>query len=103
LPATPRIGRIGRTVYGKKNRSSNMNTTKTLALVAMTALSLGVGSAMAQSSAVPQGNYTAATAPQASAPTVTRTQDTTVQYGSSDHFSSGIRNYDSSDRVEGGF
>jgi hypothetical protein len=81
-----------------------MNTTKTLALVAMTALSLGMGSAMAQNSAPSQGNYAApaATARQASAPTVTRTQDTTVQYGSSDHYSSGVPGFNT-DPIGGGF
>jgi hypothetical protein len=60
-----------------------MNT-KILALAALT-LSLGVGSAMAQNSSAPAPNYgTQAAAPQANAPVV-RSQETTVQYGSSDH------------------
>jgi hypothetical protein len=64
-----------------------MNISKTLALGAVAALSIGVGSAMAQSSAVSPGNYgVPAAAPQASAPAVTQyQQQRTVQYGSSDH------------------
>jgi len=63
-----------------------MNT-KILALAAVTALSFGVSSAMAQSTTAPATTYGTqyqATAPQASAPVV-RSQETTVQYGSSDH------------------
>lgn len=79
-----------------------MNSTKTLALVAMTALSLGVGSAMAQSSAV-SPNYAApqASAPQTTAPVV-RSQQTTVQYGSSDH-NFGPTGPANTDPIGGGF
>jgi hypothetical protein len=64
-----------------------MNT-KILALAALTALSFGVGSAMAQST-VPASAYGASYGTQLVAPQATgqvvRSQDTTVQYGSSDH------------------
>jgi hypothetical protein len=83
-----------------------MNTTKTLALVAMAAVSLGTGSAMAQSRVVTPGSYNyvppARTASQANAPTAAGTQDTTVQYGSSDHYSSGVPGFNT-DPIAGGF
>ncbi len=78
-----------------------MKTTKTLALAAMTALSLGVGSAMAQSSAVaPNYNAPQATNSQATAP-ATQTQST-PQYGSSDHGLGVVGGYDTNP-IGGGF
>ena len=60
-----------------------MNT-KIMALAAVTALSLGFGSAMAQSASTTYSNtQTQVSAPQASAPVVCSQE--TVQYGSSDH------------------
>ena len=80
-----------------------MNTTKTLALAAMTALSLGVGTAMAQSNTVAPNPYAVpqASAPQTSVPT-TRTQENTVQYGSSDHVVPGAVGLNT-DPIAGGF
>jgi hypothetical protein len=59
-----------------------MNT-KIMALAAVTALSLGFGTAMAATTTY-SNTQTQVSAPQASAPAA-RTQETTVQYGSSDH------------------
>jgi hypothetical protein len=60
-----------------------MYTSKTLALAALAALSLGVGSAMAQDSRAQSNGYWAQ--PQgASAPATTTRQSTQIQSGSSD-------------------
>ncbi len=81
-----------------------MKVTNIVALAALTALSLGVGSAMAQNSSVTPGNYGTqqVTTPQALGSTVTRTQQRTVQYGSSDH-SYGMTLFPDTDRTGGGF
>jgi hypothetical protein len=77
-----------------------MKTMKILALAAFTALTFGVGGAMAQSTQVQTTTQSQATAPQASG-NVARTQETTVQYGSSDHgFAAQALD---TDRVGGGF
>jgi len=77
-----------------------MKSSKIVALSALAALAFGVGTAMAQNSSVPAGTY--ATQPQANGTSAPATrQDSTVQYGSSDHgFPAQVRD---TDRAEGGF
>ena len=86
-----------------------MNTTKTLILAAMTVLSVGVGTAMAQDGGGATFDYWAARQ-QAEArqaanlnKNVMPTQQNTAQYGSSDRATVPVQHFDSSDGVAGGF
>jgi hypothetical protein len=78
-----------------------MKTMKILSLAAFTALTFGVGGAMAQSAQVPAPMQSQAAAPQASG-TVARTHENTVQYGSSDH-GFAVPKFSETDQINGGF
>ena len=76
-----------------------MNTTKTLLLTAMTVLSLGVGSAMAQDGGGATADYWAAR----QQATIANQNAASAQYGSSDRAVVPTQHIDSSDGVAGGF
>ena len=80
-----------------------MKTTKTLMLAAITVLSLGVGTAMAQDGGGATGDYWAARQQALAIQNTASAQDSTAQYGSSDRALVPAQHFDSSDGVAGGF